>query len=135
MKAWGLAFLVLAYAPPIPAAPQQVGGVELMELTVAQTHTAILARTLTARQLVEAYLARIDAYDKQGPTINSLIMLNPRCLERADELDAYLVRTGRLMGPLHGIPFIVTSIAFRLPPRPRPQDPSAMVPIALLKAT
>jgi len=99
-----LAAILLA---PLPANAQHVGGVELMELTIAQAQKAMLARTLTARQLVQAYLARIEAYDKQGPTLNSLILLNPRALDRADELDAYLARTGRLMGPLHGVPFIV----------------------------
>jgi Asp-tRNA(Asn)/Glu-tRNA(Gln) amidotransferase A subunit family amidase len=99
-----VAALVLA---PLPLHAQRIGGVELMELTIAQAHKAMLGRTLTARQLVEAYLARIDAYDKQGPSLNSLIMTNPGALERADELDAYLARTGRLVGPLHGIPFIV----------------------------
>jgi Asp-tRNA(Asn)/Glu-tRNA(Gln) amidotransferase A subunit family amidase len=78
-----------------------------MELTIAEAHEAMLARTLTARQLVEAYLARIDAYDKRGPTINALIMINPRALARADSLDTALRRTGALTGPLHGIPFIV----------------------------
>jgi Asp-tRNA(Asn)/Glu-tRNA(Gln) amidotransferase A subunit family amidase len=86
---------------------QRVGGVELMELTIAQTHDAMLAGDLTARQLVEAYLARIEAYDRRGPSFNSLILVNPRALERADELDDALRRTGRLSGPLHGIPFIV----------------------------
>ena len=102
--------LLLALAlllTPGTSPAQTVGGVELMELTIAQAHKAMLSRTLTARQLVEAYLARIEAYDKQGPSFNSLIMVNPRALDRADELDAYLARTGRLMGPLHGIPFIV----------------------------
>lgn len=94
-------------ALPAAAPAQTVGGVELMELTIAQAHKAMLSRTLTARQLVEAYLARIEAYDKQGPSFNSLILVNPRARERADELDAYLARTGRLVGPLHGIPFIV----------------------------
>jgi Asp-tRNA(Asn)/Glu-tRNA(Gln) amidotransferase A subunit family amidase len=78
-----------------------------MELTIAEAHEAMLARTLTARQLVEAYLARIDAYDKRGPSINALIMINPRALARADSLDSALRRTGALTGPLHGIPFIV----------------------------
>lgn len=78
-----------------------------MELTIAQAHEAMLARTLTARELVEAYLARIEAYDKHGPTINALIMINPRALQRADSLDQELRRTGELTGPLHGIPFIV----------------------------
>jgi Asp-tRNA(Asn)/Glu-tRNA(Gln) amidotransferase A subunit family amidase len=99
------ALLATTQAPR--AAAQQVGGVELMELTIADTQAAMLAGTLTSRQLVEAYLARIDAYDKRGPSINSLILVNPRALERADSLDAALARTGRLSGPLHGIPFIV----------------------------
>lgn len=92
---------------PTPLAAQQVGGVELMELTIAEAHEAMLARTLTARQLVEAYLARVDAYDRNGPTINAIITTNPRALARADSLDRALRSTGRLTGPLHGIPFIV----------------------------
>ncbi|HSW30476.1 MAG TPA: amidase family protein [Longimicrobiales bacterium] len=92
---------------PLPVAAQRVGGVELMELTIAEAHRAMLARTLTARQLVEAYLARIEAYDKKGPSFNSLILVNPRAIETADSLDALLARTGTLTGPLHGIPFIV----------------------------
>ncbi len=83
------------------------------EATIADLHHAMRDGRLTARQLVEHYLARIDAYDKQGPALNALITLNPRALERADELDA-AVRpcpppdTGRcLSGPLHGIPVIV----------------------------
>lgn len=103
----GALLLAAPLLAPRACAAQRVGGVELMELTIAEAHQAMLERTLTARQLVEAYLARIEAYDKQGPTINSLIMMNPRALERADALDAELVRTGRLSGPLHGIPFIV----------------------------
>ena len=96
---------VLLLPPPLSA--QRVGGVELLELTIAEAHRAMLARTLTARQLVEAYLARIEAYDKQGSSFNSLILVNPRALETADSLDALLARTGKLAGPLHGIPFIV----------------------------
>jgi len=101
------AVVALLLGLPAPSGAQTVGGVELMELTIAEAHEAMLARTLTARQLVEAYLARIDAYDKRGPTINALIMINPRALARADSLDTALRRTGALTGPLHGIPFIV----------------------------
>ena len=92
---------------PVGAATQMVGGVELIELTIAEAHSAMLTGTLTSRQLVEAYLTRIDAYDKRGPSFNSLILINPRVLARADSLDAALRRTGSLTGPLHGIPFIV----------------------------
>lgn len=76
------------------------------EATIAQIHQAMEAGRLTSRQLVELYLARIEAYDKQGPAINSLITLNPKALERADELDAAYLRSG-FVGPLHGIPMIV----------------------------
>ncbi|MDX1492651.1 MAG: amidase family protein, partial [Longimicrobiales bacterium] len=92
---------------PSAAHAQTVGGVELMELTIAEAHEAMLAGTLTSRQLVEAYLDRIRAYDRNGPTINAIILLNPRARARADSLDRVLRQTGELTGPLHGIPFIV----------------------------
>lgn len=101
----GALLLAVVTAPPSHA--QTVGGVELMELTIAEAHEAMLAGTLTARALVEAYHERIDAYDRNGPTINALILVNPRALARADSLDRELRRTGALTGPLHGIPFIV----------------------------
>jgi Asp-tRNA(Asn)/Glu-tRNA(Gln) amidotransferase A subunit family amidase len=77
------------------------------ETTIAQAHRAMLAGQVTARQIVQAYLNRIAAYDQQGPAINSIITINPRALATADSLDAVLRRTGRLSGPLHGIPVIV----------------------------
>lgn len=92
---------------PVPAGGQQMGGVELIELTIAGAHEAMLAGRLTAVALVDAYLDRIEAYDKRGPSFNSIIMVNPAVRERAAELDAHLARTGVLTGPLHGVPFIV----------------------------
>jgi Asp-tRNA(Asn)/Glu-tRNA(Gln) amidotransferase A subunit family amidase len=102
-----LTTISLGAAAPTPAHAQQVGGVELVELTIGETHEAMLAGTLTARDLVLAYLARIEAYDKRGPSFNAIMLVNPRALERADSLDAAVARTGALTGPLHGIPFIV----------------------------
>jgi len=102
----GLVATLLAVSTA-PAHAQMIGGVELIELTIAEAHEAMLGGTLTSRQLVEAYLERIDAYDRNGPTINSIILLNPRVMARADSLDTELRRTGELTGPLHGIPFIV----------------------------
>jgi len=57
---------------------------------------------LTARQLVKMYLARIEAYDKKGPTINSIITVNPKAVEEADALDRRFRNSG-ITGPLHGI--------------------------------
>ncbi|SVE40320.1 uncharacterized protein METZ01_LOCUS493174, partial [marine metagenome] len=47
------------------------------EATIAEIHAAMEAGQLTAEQLVQAYVDRIEAYDKQGPSINSIITLNP----------------------------------------------------------
>jgi len=78
----------------------------VVETTVADIHAAYKAGTLTARQLVQTYLDRIDAYDKKGPAINSIISLNPKALEEADRLDAAF-KTSGFVGPLHGIPVIM----------------------------
>jgi len=78
----------------------------VVETTVADIHAAYKAGTLTARQLVQTYLDRIDAYDKNGPAINSVISLNPKALEEADRLDAAFKASG-FVGPLHGIPVIM----------------------------
>ena len=77
------------------------------EATVAGIQSAYLRGEVSAREIVSAYLARIAAYDQQGPHLNSIINLNPRALEEADALDARLRATGKLSGPLHGVPVLV----------------------------
>jgi Asp-tRNA(Asn)/Glu-tRNA(Gln) amidotransferase A subunit family amidase len=76
------------------------------ETTIADVHAAMRAGTLTCRALVEQYLRRIDAYDKNGPAINALVVVNPAALHVADSLDVRFKREG-LVGPLHCIPVIV----------------------------
>jgi len=78
---------------------------QLEETTIAEIHAAMQAGNLTSRQLVEAYLKRIEAYD-QSSGLNAIVVVNPRALERADALDEEFHRTGKLR-PLHGIPMIV----------------------------
>jgi len=99
------ALSVSACSGPSPA-PSAEASLPLEQMTVASIHTAMTEGRLTARRLVEAYLERIEAYDKHGPSLNSIITLNAAALARADELDAEFLRSG-LTGPLHGIPFIV----------------------------
>ena len=77
------------------------------EATVAQLHAAYLAGQTTAREITQAYLDRIAAYDKRGPYLNALITVNSQALADAAKLDAALKSTGKLVGPLHGIPVIV----------------------------
>ena len=68
------------------------------EATVAEIHQAMAEGRLTAEALVQHYLDRIEAYDKQGPSINSLITVSLTALDRARTLDAALA-AGSLTGP------------------------------------
>ncbi len=79
---------------------------DVTETTIADVHGAMRSGRLTCRQLVVAYLRRIDAYDKRGPAINALIVVNPAALAVADSLDRRFA-SGGLTGPLHCIPVIV----------------------------
>ena len=76
------------------------------EATIAQAHAAMKEGRLTCRVLVEAYLRRIDAYDKNGPALNAIVVVNPDARKTADELDRRF-RQGGLVGPLHCVPTIV----------------------------
>jgi Asp-tRNA(Asn)/Glu-tRNA(Gln) amidotransferase A subunit family amidase len=79
---------------------------QITEATIADIHEAYRNGALTARQLVQAYLDRIEAYDQRGPAINSVISLNAKALDDADHLDAAFNASG-FVGPLHGIPILV----------------------------
>jgi amidase len=76
------------------------------EATIADIHAAMQAGRLTCRQLVEMYLARIAAYDIDGPGINSILTINPKALDLANRLDKTFAKSG-FMGPLHGIPVVL----------------------------
>jgi amidase len=80
---------------------------QVLETTIEEVHKAYLSGELTARQLVQAYLDRIAAYDKSGPSLNSILAINADALKEADRLDAELKATGKLSGPLHGVPVVV----------------------------
>lgn len=95
-----------ASSPPAESTGAEPAGFDVVETSIAEIHQAMRDGRLTARQLVEAYIERIEAYDKRGPALNAIIEINPRALERADELDAAFEVSG-FTGPLHGIPMIV----------------------------
>lgn len=83
------------------------GSPVLEEITIDQAHAAMLAGELTSVDLVKAYLARIAAYDQAGPVLNAFSALNPEALAEAARLDEALAKSGKLTGPLHGIPVAV----------------------------
>jgi Asp-tRNA(Asn)/Glu-tRNA(Gln) amidotransferase A subunit family amidase len=95
------AALLVATVPALGA--QQF---DVMEATIPGVHAAIDARRLTCRALVQAYLDRIAAYDKQGPALNAIQHINARALAEADSLDA--ARTAKQpRGSLHCVPVLL----------------------------
>ena len=90
----------------LPLAAQRPAPFEVEEATIAQVHDAMKAGRLTCRALVGMYLKRVEAYDKNGPAINSIVVVNPDVEKQADELDRRFAQSG-LTGPLHCVPVIV----------------------------
>ena len=82
------------------------GSFRLVETSVDEVHAAYKAGTLTAHGLVQAYLDRIDAYDKKGPTINCIITINPRALAEADALDAAFKKSGTFVATESSFPHL-----------------------------
>jgi amidase len=78
----------------------------LPEWTITDLNEKMESGELTARQVAELYLQRIEAVDKSGPYINSVIELNPDALEIAEGLDRER-QAGKVRGPLHGIPILL----------------------------
>jgi amidase len=76
------------------------------ELSVAELQSRMTKGTLTSRALTAAYLSRIAAVDRSGPTLNSVIETNPDALAIATERDVER-RAGKVRGPLHGIPVLI----------------------------
>lgn len=78
----------------------------LDEITIGELAEAMAAGRLTARDVAEAYLARIEALDRRGPTLRSVIEANPDALDIARDLDRAR-GSGATRGPLHGIPILL----------------------------
>jgi Asp-tRNA(Asn)/Glu-tRNA(Gln) amidotransferase A subunit family amidase len=87
-------------------ATQPPRGIEVREATITELQRAMADGRVSAVGLVDAYLARIAAYDHRGPELNTMIRLNPSARADARRLDDER-RTGRVRGPLHGIPIIL----------------------------
>ncbi|MBH9307850.1 amidase [Pseudomonas aeruginosa] len=80
--------------------------IEVTEVSIAELRDALESGRTTAVELVQAYLARIDAYDAPGtPTaLNAVVVRNPDALAEAQASDARRAR-GEPLGPLAGIPY------------------------------
>ena len=76
------------------------------ERSVAQLQADMTAGRVTSEALVRAYLARIQALDRNGPRLHSVISVNPTALAQAHALDAERRAKGP-RGPLHGVPMVL----------------------------
>jgi Asp-tRNA(Asn)/Glu-tRNA(Gln) amidotransferase A subunit family amidase len=94
----------LLFVPLADCAPDT--SFRLMETSIADIHKALLAGTLTCHNLVQEYLDRIQAYDKQGPAVNSMLYINPASLKQADAFDQELQSTHKLK-PLGCVPIVL----------------------------
>ena len=84
----------------------QVPPFELDEVTVTELQASMASGERTSRSITELYLGRIEALDRQGPELRSIIETNPDALALADDLDAERA-AGNVRGPLHGIPVAI----------------------------
>lgn len=94
---------VLVAAAPLALTAQSF---DVMEATIPSVHAAMASGKLTCRQLVQAYLNRIAAYDTVGPSLHAIQYVNPRALAEADSLDDVLRRRAP-RGPLHCVPVLL----------------------------
>jgi amidase len=78
----------------------------IVETSIADLQAAMDARKISAVELVTEYQARIEAVDRSGPFLNSILQVNKDALAIAADLDAERRRLGP-RGPLHGIPILV----------------------------
>ena len=110
-----LALSVLAACKPAPSPPPAAPGapgasiapaLQVAELSATDARNKLESGELTSRALTQAYLDRIASVDKAGPTLNSVIELNPGALKEADAMDAER-KAGKVRGPMHGIPVLL----------------------------
>lgn len=79
----------------------------LEEATIASAHAAMRKGELTCRGLTEAYLARIQAYDDAGPSLNAILTTASDALEQADAMDRTMASAPADVGSLHCVPVIL----------------------------
>lgn len=101
-----LAFIIFISAcngPETSSLYEQFG---LEEITLDRLQQGFESGEFTSQQIVQAYLDRIQAIDRNGPQLNSILTLNPDVIDTAMRRD--MERSdGSVRGPLHGIPVVL----------------------------
>ena len=103
MRQFAIALTLAAAAIPALATAKDV---VVEERSIDDLQRLMRAGDASSADLVRAYLARIEAMDRQGPALRAVIAVNPDALDQARALDAER-EAGRVRGPLHGIPVLI----------------------------
>ena len=103
-RGWRSVALLVALATCAPPEPP----FDVVETTIGQVQEAVLSGRTSCREVVQAYLDRIEAYD-QSSGVNAITVVNPEAVVRADEIDR-AVAEGRELGPLFCVPVLVLSL-------------------------
>lgn len=98
--------LLLAAALLTVACAKPPAEVDPMNYPAPELARKLASGELTATAVARHYLARIDALDRNGPTLRAVLELNPAALEDAAALDARFAESGPV-GPLHGVPVLI----------------------------
>jgi amidase len=77
-----------------------------LEADITQIQQGYKDGSFTIREVTQAYLDRIQLLDRSGPSLNSIIQVNPDAIQIAEALDKEM-EMGIIRGPLHGIPIIL----------------------------
>jgi amidase len=88
------------------ACPAVVNGLNLTTATIPELRAALDSGEISSRELVEGYLARVDALNRRGPKLKPVITTAPDALEQAEAADAARA-AGAAQGPLAGIPILL----------------------------
>ena len=97
---------IIFLVPVLTHAADQNNDFNLLDASITELQDKLRSGELTSVQLVDRYLARIAAYDKKGPALNAITVINSKARERALQLDKERAEQGA-RGPLHGIPILV----------------------------
>jgi len=81
-------------------------GFELNEITISELQDKMTKGEYRSSTITQLYLQRIAEIDKKGPTLSSVIELNPDALAIAKAMDDER-KAGKTRGPLHGIPVLI----------------------------
>jgi len=106
MNKWGRTVLLLVLLSWMVCTASAAKNIDLDAATIADLNAAFNAGTLSAEKLVQLCIARIQAYDREGPNLHAVMALNPKAVETARALDAERKARGP-RSPLHGIPVVL----------------------------